>query len=143
MVLRNLLDHNVTIGLLCTTATLLSIGCITYYIVSDHHSKVLHRQEQIDKKIKSRILSSHQEMINRIKDQIDNLHKPLNSVYSVSQIAEIEENIMKTLESLDTVSFSPTPSFDSLREWRKTLIYNLQDHLKTIDLFQTEINNPK
>jgi hypothetical protein len=138
MILRNLLDHNLTLGILCTTATLVSIGCITYYIVSDHHSKVQLRQEQIDKKSISRTLSSHQEIINQINDQIVSLDRVPKTDHSVSQIAEIEENIMKTLEALDALSFSSSPTFDSIRDWRKALIHNLQDHLKTLDLFQTK-----
>lgn len=139
MVLRNVLDQNVTLGILCTTATLLSISCVTYYIITDHHSKVQHRQDQLKKKEMSKILLSHQEMTNQINDQINILINQ-ETVHSLSQIAEIEENIMKTLESLDSISLSSSTNYDSLRDLKKNIIYTLQDQLKKVDLFQINRN---
>ena len=139
MFLKSLLDHNLTLGILCTTATLFSISCVTYFIISDHHSKVQYRRDQKEKREISKLLSSHQEIISNIKDQIQDLQSQ-SQLHSLASLAGIEDCIMKSLESLDSIILSSSQDFDTLRDRKKTLIYNLQDHLKKLDNIQNNQN---
>ena len=134
MFLKSLIDHNVTWGILCTTATLLSLTCITYYIVSDHHSKVDKRRENTIKKGFSKVLSSHEEAINSINHQIEKFTNDQSAAPTVFEIAVMEESIMKCLESLDSISFASLSNADPLKEWRRSLIYKLQVQIQALDL---------